>query len=128
MSEPWINPGFMAKRKWSQGEIMYDVDKQVQGKALWRVIHPGERSHGLWMVSSLEEVVEDEHLIWWLRKGPILERRREFFLHLCHDELATCRVFNGKDDTSFHTDFLRLIEPKDIVRRRAAVAGRCRKD
>ena len=55
MSGPWIDagdtPGFMAKRTWSRGEIlerrMYDADKQEQGKALWRVIRPGHRSHGL---------------------------------------------------------------------------------
>ena len=71
------------------------------------------------MVASLE-VVEDEDLRWWLTKGPGLERRREFFLHLCHNEVSTCRVFNGKDDTAFHTDFLRSVEPKDIERRKAA--------
>eukprot|EP00435_Cladocopium_sp_Y103_P033154 s2830_g8.t1 len=127
MPGPWIgamdNPGFMATREWDPDDIlecrMYDSSKQEQKMAIWRVVQVGERAHGRWLTATLE-VVEDEHLKWWLTKGAGSGSERTFPLHICHGPLRTCRAHDAKDELSFHTDYLRMLDLKDIDRRRAA--------
>ena len=117
------NPGFLAKRAWESGEIleavMYDEEKRPQGKGLWHVITLGEKAHGRWMTATLV-AVEDDHLYWWLTKGPGQSKEREFFLHICSGLVANCKALDGKDRFSFHTDTGRMIEEADIKQRRAA--------
>lgn len=127
MPGPWIgsgeNPGFAAKRDWESGEYfecqMYDSGRAAQGKALWRVIMVGERTHGLWLTATLI-AVEDAHLKWWLDEGPGKTQRREFFIHICAADTKGCRGHEAKDPFAFHTDCIRMLEAADLVNRRAA--------
>ena len=113
----------MATRDWEVGDLfecrMYDSSREEQKMAIWRTTVVGERSHGRWLEGVLE-VVEDDHLKWWLTHGPGSGCNRTFKIHICHGALRSCRAFDSKDGPAFHTDYLRMLEVRDIELRRAA--------
>ena len=104
MPGPWIgareNCGLMRGRYWGAGDLferqMYDAGLNEQKKAFWEVITSGEKKHGTWRSATLI-AVEDEHLLWWLTKGPGATQKREFLVHICSGSVGSCKAVDAND-------------------------------
>lgn len=91
-----------------------------QGRAIWLVNGVRkEPSNGIWLTCSLE-VVEDEHLHWWLTKGPGKEHTRIFKVHICAAQASKCRQNKDSKTDEFHLDNLRMLEVSDLKYRRCS--------
>lgn len=128
MPGPWVNAsenaGFMAARKWRAGEIVeavvYDNSQKEQGKTLWLVEQEGKHDRrGRYLEAKLI-IAEDDHLDWWLKRGDGAKFHGNFYLHLCHKEMAKCKEVNPRRPKEFHTDKLRVLDKDDIRLRKAA--------
>lgn len=128
MPGPWVsateNPGFMAGRSWTEGEIIeavvYDNALSPQGKTLWTLVQEGKLSRSGRFLEARLVIAEDDHLNWWLRHGDGARFKNSFFLHLCKGEKTKCKEVNARKPKEFHTDRLRVLDKDDIRLRKAA--------
>ena len=86
----------------------FDNDEERRGTALWQMDHIIEKKkkEGLWLQVRLVAAT-DEHLQWWLKRGPGKDYRRNFVVYLC----STKR--HRKQE--FHSDTFRDITSGDIM-------------
>ena len=92
----------------------FDGDGERQGTALLQVDHIIEKKkEGLWLKARLVAAT-DEHLQWWIEKGPGKEFRRNFVVHLCATPAGECRKTKRHRAQEFHSDTFRDIPSGDI--------------
>ena len=97
--------------------VVYDMSKHEQNKVVMEVLDLAE-GPGTWLRCRVA-VVEDEHLYWWLTKGPGASEERMFDVHVCHTSIKSCRAFSAREELKFHVDFLRMLDLSDLRTRKA---------
>ena len=128
MPGPWIhlprNLEFFKELAVAEGGYVeleqFDSDGERQGTALWQVDHIIEKKkEGLWLQARLVAAT-DEHLQWWLKRGPGKDYCRNFVVHLCSTPAGECRKTKGHREQEFHSDTFRDISSGDITARKVS--------
>ena len=126
MPGPWIhlprNQDYFKELTVSEGGYVelevVDGEGQPQGTALWQIDHLIEKKkEGIWLSGRLIAAT-DEHLQWWLTKGPGKSYGRNFVVHLCATPAGECKKTKRNREKEFHSDTFRDIQAGDILARR----------
>ena len=126
MPGPWIhlprNLDYFKELSVAEGGYVeleqVDGEGQPQGTALWQIDHLIEKKkEGIWLSGKLIAAT-DEHLQWWLTKGPGKGYNRKFVVHLCATPAGECRKAKRNREKEFHSDTFRDVQAGDILARR----------
>ena len=116
------NPGFLPTMSWEIGAIFeavsYDTELARQGKILFEVVDVEAATRkGRWIDINVISV-EDENLLWWLKRGPGSKYDFDVKLHICTGLVSRCKEMNVRKLQEFHTDAVRGIDVDDVRSRR----------